>query len=154
MDEPIMELQDVYSNLARNIPFLYHLLAERDIGMVSISHRVMPSPTAHREFVELRPYKDWWIIYIIVGNNRVPVGAVYLSKNDEIGIQIIKSHQRRGYGERAVRLMMQMHPETLRFLANVNPRNGASLELFRKLGFARLQLTLKYNASKGEENDT
>ena len=86
------------------------------------------------------PYRVWYIVHA----DDEPIGAVYLSKNDEIGIFILKAHQCHGYGKQAVYLLMQMHP-VKRFLANIAPGNARSIAMFEKLGFELIQLTMEKN---------
>jgi RimJ/RimL family protein N-acetyltransferase len=130
-----------------NVIFLYDLLQERDLAL-SISHRRMPTFAEHRDFVMMRPYKDWQIIYKISATKNVRVGACYLTHQNEIGIFIAKAYQRRGHGLWAVSRMMDRHPEAERFMANINPNNEASFALFRNLGFGDLQVTLQREMMK------
>jgi RimJ/RimL family protein N-acetyltransferase len=115
---------------------LYLLLCERD-ATTNISHNGrLPEYDAHVDFVESKPYADWCIIEI----NGDPVGACYLSKQDEIGIFILKAYQGKGYGWRAVKAMMEKHGPR-RYLANINPRNERSKEMFTRMGFKIIQHT-------------
>lgn len=114
---------------------LYDLLAERTPEQ-SISHKWMPTYPQHVEFVRSEPYAAWYVAEQ-AGNI---VGAVYLSRADEIGVSIFRSCQRRGYASCAVHLLMRMHPRQ-RYLANVNPLNEPSAALFRSLGFYLVQHT-------------
>src|SRR5258705_12858721 len=123
-----MNLVDVYTDLDA-IPFLYELLRQRDIDTVSLSHRIMPTIYGHIEFYRSKPYQ-WWYIILADGFR---VGTVYLSKRNEIGIDIKKTCQRKGYGSWAVREMIRRLQLTT-VLANINPKNTASLEMFRSIG--------------------
>jgi hypothetical protein len=154
-----MGLIDVYSDL-NAISFLYELLRQRDIETVSISHRVMPTAEDHIEFYCSKPYQQW---YIVVADGQ-RVGMVYLSKRNEIGIDIKKDCRRNGYGAWAVREVIRRHENSLRtpdrlwrkamgysegpVLANINPKNTASLEMFRSIGFIDFQVTLRYNVAQ------
>lgn len=124
-----------------DLRFLYELLRERDIATVGISHKVMPTYRAHTNFVSMKPYKDWCIIWRHEDAITQRVGMVYLSYQREIGIQVLREWQGNGYAEWAVRQMIARHPEVREFLANINPRNQKSLALFAKLGFSCLQVT-------------
>jgi len=138
----ILDLVSVH-DVACGVQVLWNLLEERDLSL-GISHKRMPTWAAHCEFVRSRPYKDWCIVRKLVKPSYVwPVGAVYLTHSFEIGIQIFRQFQRAGYGEWAVQAMMDRHPFALAFKANINPRNAASIALFRKLGFSDLQVTLQ-----------
>lgn len=138
MTQERVRLEDVYLGGQHAISELFLLLEERTPAQ-SISHSEMPSYAQHKAFVESRPYKAWYLI----SADGVPgsVGAVYLSKQREIGIFIFKDQIGRGYGWAAVEKLMEMHPGT--FYANVNPSNLESIDLFRRLGFSLLQLTFK-----------
>jgi RimJ/RimL family protein N-acetyltransferase len=130
-----IRLIKVVSSLIPTIDFLYDLLLERE-PYQNISHNRMPSFDQHRTFVELNPYKYWYLIYA----NDVPVGSIYLSKQNEIGIFIKKEHWGNGYGKLAVCYLMNEHPQE-QFLANINPNNSKSTDMFETLGFELLQLT-------------
>jgi RimJ/RimL family protein N-acetyltransferase len=134
-----IRLVDVYANAPDNIAavlFLYELLGERD-HVANISHREMPSFKQHSEFVDSRPYRAWYMIFA----DDQPVGATYLTEQNEIGVFILKAHQGNCYGKQAIYLLMKMHPQK-RFLANIAPGNARSLAMFEKLGFELVQLTL------------
>lgn len=68
-----------------------------------------------------------------------PVGTIYLTTLREIGISIFRSHQRQGYAIQAIDLLTAAHPG--KFLANINPKNTASIGMFKKLGFNHIQNT-------------
>lgn len=117
-----------------HVHFLYDLLAERTPEQ-SISHKMMPTWEEHERFTCSAPYLAWYVIED-VGYLR---GAIYLSKQREIGVGILRKHQRKGYARAAVLELMRLHPG--RFLANVNPKNEASRKLWESLGFNLLQVT-------------
>lgn len=142
-----MQLVNVYPPLTGIWPFrrrefdsglllmLYELLGER-LPSESISHRGMPTWPQHVDFVRSEPYAAWYAIEAAAQY----VGAVYLSKADEIGIGVFRSFQHRGYARSAILALMQRHPRQ-RYLANVNPSNGTSASMFRGLGFELVQHT-------------
>ena len=132
-----IRLVPVQAHYLPQVEFLYELLAERD-PVANISHREMPSFEQHRKFVESSPYKAWYIVS--VGED--PVGATYLTERNEIGISILRSHQRLGYSAAAVGLLMEMHPSD-QFLANIAPDNARSIAMFKNLGFNLIQLTFE-----------
>lgn len=123
--------------------FLYDLLEERP-AEANISHQAMPDFASHREFIRSDPYKAWYIICLHEDNAAIvqPVGAVYLSKADEIGIAIKKEHHRKGYARTALELLMAQHRLT-RYLANIAPNNWPSAKLFMELGFRPIQQTFE-----------
>lgn len=131
-----MILEDVYAQpYAPSI--LHDLLFERtgDVA-VNISHRAFPPWTEHVEFVESRPYAHWYLLRV----ETVCVGAVYLTKADEIGVHIFRKYQGNGYGGEAVQMLVKRHPRPS-YRANINPRNERSIALFQRLGFTLLQHT-------------
>lgn len=113
---------------------LYQLLGERTREQ-SISHKEMPTLSQHSDFVVSDPYKVWNLIVV----DHIVVGAVYLSKRNELGIAVFEAHRGHGHARWALEEMMRTH--TGPFLANVNPMNGASISLFISLGFNLLQET-------------
>jgi RimJ/RimL family protein N-acetyltransferase len=114
-------------------------LSEREPSE-SISHRSLPSMEEHLAFVQSMPYRGWYVARI----EDVEVGAVYLTKNREIGVGILKEHRRRGYGSEAVQLLMNWYAGGEPYFANVNPNNKKSMRLFESLGFAPFQVTLRH----------
>lgn len=118
------------------IHFLYELLGERQ-PEVNISHKAMPSFAEHEAFVRSAPYAGWWVIVKTKGG---PVGACYVTKQNEIGIQISEWHQRKGYARTALNTLIAMHPGR-RLLANIAPGNEASQKLFENFGFKMVQHT-------------
>jgi RimJ/RimL family protein N-acetyltransferase len=113
---------------------LYNLLAEREPHQ-AISHKGMPTMEEHIRFVQSRPYQCWYLIEV----GETYVGAIYLSKQREIGISIFKAHRGRGFARAAVAEIMHKWPG--RFLANINPSNQDSIRFFRQLGGKHIQVT-------------
>jgi RimJ/RimL family protein N-acetyltransferase len=132
-----MRLVDVYQDgpTPATIDTLYRLLEQRTAAE-SISHQAMPSLREHADFVRSRPYEAWYVIH----DPEDPAGAVYLTRNDEIGIFILRAHRRNGISRRTVKALMEKHPGA-RYLANINPDNAASIGLFEGLGFRHIQNT-------------
>jgi RimJ/RimL family protein N-acetyltransferase len=139
-----MRLLDVYGNPAAEA-LLFKLLQERTPEQ-SISHKAMPTPEEHRAFIASRPYEAWYLVEAAVDIVDCValitelVGAVYLTRQREIGVGILKQYRGNGYGKHAVKAVMQRHPGA-RFLANINPQNEASREMFKSLGFRHIQET-------------
>jgi RimJ/RimL family protein N-acetyltransferase len=131
-----MHLTSIYTFPDRRA-VLYELLRERD-DTVNISHKEMPSFDEHCRFVESHPYMAW---YFIVQADKV-VGTCYLTKQGEIGAQVFKAYRGHGYGRDAVKVLMWKHGDR-RYLANINPRNEASIAMFGKLGFKQCQVTFE-----------
>lgn len=142
-----MQLLPVHrrSDAARH---LYALLSERTPEQ-SISHRRMPTLAQHRAFVESHPYQYWALVEV----DGEVVGAVYLTRQDEIGISIYKAHRGKGFGPNAVRMLMEyMGPRN--YLANINPLNEASARMFKKLGFSICQHTYRLDHEDRRQTDT
>lgn len=131
------------------IELLYQLLEARP-PEVNISHKTMPTFDEHKAFVLSRPHKGWWLVVApeIKGEGaisraswfNVPVGACYITHMGEIGIQIGKAYQRKGYARTALNTLIEMH-RGQRLLANIAPGNEASQRLFAGFGFAHIQNT-------------
>lgn len=118
--------------------FLYSLLEERmSESYINISHTVIPTYKDHVQFCESNPYQMWFVIN--AGNEKV--GAVYLTKRNEIGVHIIKSHRHQRIGQAAVEYIEGLVPSGTKILANINPRNEKSLHFFERNGYRILQVT-------------
>lgn len=119
---------------------LYQLLSERTPEQ-SISHKEMPNRDDHDYFVANHPYLCWYLIFS--SDSGEVVGSIYLTKEREIGISIFKDHHRKGYATKAIRMLMKKHPG--RFLANINPKNNASIGLFTSVfGAKHIQNTYEF----------
>lgn len=118
--------------------FLYNLLSQRT-PEVNISHRKMPSYYEHIAFVQSEPYKEWYIIQNAKGS---PVGSIYVTHSNEIGVFIEHLYRGDGYASAAIYGILALNPNT-EFLANINPANEKSVELFKKFGFTYIQNTYR-----------
>ena len=139
-----LTLIDVYSepDAAR---VLYQLLGERE-PYQSISHKATPTWEAHIKFVASRPYLGWYLIQVDDGNgsHTAPpeiVGAIYLTKQREVGLFVFKVRQGRGHGKSALAELRRLHPG--RLLANIAPGNEASTRFFGAQGFRHIQNTFE-----------
>jgi RimJ/RimL family protein N-acetyltransferase len=130
------------------VQFLYQLLGERR-PEVNISHKAMPTFAEHEAFVQSSPYAGWWLIAAKESGQVPPaadchwgrrVGACYLTKQNEIGIQVAFAHQSQGYARTALNTLIEMH-RGRRLLANIAPGNEASQRLFAGFGFKHIQNT-------------
>jgi RimJ/RimL family protein N-acetyltransferase len=117
--------------------FLFALLKERP-AYANISHREMPSYEEHMRFVRSDPYAAWYVIEDATGD----VGAIYLTKHDEIGVFVWSSLRGQGHGSWAVAELMNIHPRP-RYFANISPLNTGSQRFFQALGFELRQLTFE-----------
>ena len=116
-----MELKPV-AGVPESSFILYSLLKQRTPEQ-SISHKEMPSWPDHIQFIASEPYLCWYLIF-----DEDAVGAIYLTKQREIGIGIFNQHQFKGYGKQAVKMLIEKHPGP--FYANINPNNFASRRFF------------------------
>ena len=134
-----MKLADIYETHDAEL-ILYRLLRDRD-PRSNISHKETPTFDEHVDFLESRPYAAWYLVQE-KGTN---VGSVYLTRGDEIGVFIFKRHHGKGFGPKAIELIMAYHPRD-RYLANIAPMNQISKKVFQRLGFRKLQETFVYHA--------
>lgn len=118
--------------------FLFSLLSERTPKQ-SISHKTMPTMAHHCAFIASQPYAVW---YVIEAGHKIPVGHVYLTKQDEIGIFIKKAFCGQGMGTQAINDLMKLHKRP-KYLANIAPTNTQSQNLFHRLGFDLVQFTFQ-----------
>ena len=116
-----------------DMSFLYELLKNKDPNS-NISHKKMPSYAEHIEFVMSEPYTNWYIIECDKKN----VGAIYLSKQDEIGISINNDYEYDQIAKTALKSLMKLNPRK-RYLANVGPNDVRSQEFLLKNGFTGLE---------------
>ena len=108
--------------------FLYDLLKNKDPN-ANISHKKMPSYDEHVKFVMSKPYTNWYIIEYDKKN----VGAIYLSKHDEIGISISNDYEYDQIVKPALKLLMKLN-QRKRYLANTSPKDVRSQEFLLKNG--------------------
>src|SRR5690242_5870948 len=101
MEPPRMKLTSVNGN-PDAAPLLFELLLERP-QHAWISHGEMPSRSAHEAFVQTHPFRYWYLIE----TEGTYVGAVECTYNNEIGVHILKRHQRKGYGEKAAQTFLR-----------------------------------------------
>ncbi len=138
-----MRLVDIHQE-PKAAGLLWTLLEER-APWQSISHKKMPTWEEHVAFILSRPYQHWYLCEAIIDQYDEAayvtdyVGAVYLTKQREIGVSILRAYRGRGFGVSAVKTLMAKHPGS--FLANVNPANEVSAALFQAIGFRHVQNT-------------
>ena len=107
--------------------FLYELLKNKNPNS-NISHKKMPSYDEHVKFVKSKPYTSWYIIECDKKN----AGAIYLSKQDEIGISINNDLEYVKIAKTALKLLMKLNPRK-RYLANVSPKDVRPQEFLLKM---------------------
>ena len=130
-----MKLVSVYG-VPTAVDTLYQLLLEREPHQ-SISHKHMPTHGQHARFFQSKPYLAWYLMETADGF----VGAIYLTKQREVGIFVFKDKQGSGYGQQALSKLRIKWPG--RILANVAPSNTKSREFFTKQGGKIIQLTFE-----------
>ena len=113
--------------------FLYELLKNKNPNS-NISHKKMPSYDEHVKFVMSKPYTNWYVIVYDKKN----VGAIYLSKQDEIGISIKNDYMNEDIAKTAFKLLMELNPRK-RYLANVSPKDVRLQEFLLKNEFTGLE---------------
>ncbi len=144
----MIKLIDVYATHRPEIErFLYVLLAERlEEPETNISHTTMPTIEEHQAFIASRAYRAWYVIATPAGEL---IGAVNLTRQNEVGIVVQRAHRGRGYAKAALRWIMATHPplppipskRSHTYIANVRHDNRASIALFESLGARILQHT-------------
>ena len=115
--------------------FLFNLLNQRHPSE-NISHKKMPTYEEHVKFVMSKPYSKWYII-ILDGKK---IGSVYLTHQNEIGIQVVEEVRGKNIAKQALELIMEKNPKS-RYLANINPKNKRSIKFFTNYGFKLIQYT-------------
>ena len=113
------------------------MLKERE-GHINISHKSLPEWNEHLEFIKSQPYLKWEKILF----QNKPVGNIYLTNRNEIGIFIKKEFQYKGIGSTALKQFMKKSGQK-RFLANINPTNYKSIQFFGKNGFSHIISTFQ-----------
>lgn len=138
----MIELKSIYlpsgGVTSVTLNFLYDLLGERD-ETTNISHVSMPTSQGHAKFVLSKPYREWWLIVA----DGEPVGAAYLSRNNEIGLFILRAHRGKGYGKEVIGKIKEEYGDCP-LLANINPKNASSISLFEGAGFKHIQNTYRF----------
>ena len=144
-----MELYNVKECQPDAVEVLWDLLLERP-DYANISHDGKPDRNRHVSFVLAHPYREWCLI---MAENQW-VGAIYITHQNELGIGILKAHQRKGYARQAIELMMLRHPRD-HYLANVAPSNHPSHKLWESFpDHAIVQLTYRITRGENHGNST
>jgi RimJ/RimL family protein N-acetyltransferase len=144
-----MKLIPVDAANEHHIQVLWDVLAQREPSE-NISHKAMPTLAQHCRFVAKHPYEGFYLIEV----DGVLVGKVYLTfppaapslPGNEIGYDILRVHQRKGYATQAVRMLMQMHGPR-RYIFNVSPLNKPAQEFVESLGGSLCQYTYELEAA-------
>ena len=115
--------------------FLHDLLSQRH-SIVNISHKRMPTWEEHVKFIKSKPYSKWYIIY----NKTEQIGSIYLSKQNEIGIHLLKKYEKESTHIESIKKLMLLNPK-IKFRVNISPKNKNYILFFKKLGFEMIQHT-------------
>lgn len=121
------------------IVILYeHLKEFLDTLNASTSGNPLPSFEDSEKFVrkyffdnEHHEYDKW---YMVLNEENVIIGNVYITKKNMIAYHILEEYQRQGYGEESIKLLMEYNPRE-KYFATVNVSNDASIKFIKKLGF-------------------
>lgn len=126
---------------ARHIDILYDLLKRR---AHKISHQTLPSYADHADFVANHPYRGWFIISDETG----PVGSVYVTQQNTIGINLDEGKARDCVGPILDKIKSEFEPlppiKSLRaagFSINVAPGNHELLSALEACGHHVAQVT-------------
>jgi len=129
---------------AEAVHITYQLLIERP-PEANITHQRFVGLSDHEDFFDHHPYRHWFLLMTHRNDpeQEVCVGSLYITPDDEIGIFILQEHQRRGHAREALLQAITHHKPQHgdRFKANINPRNQASIDLFKSIGSFHIQNT-------------
>lgn len=157
MSDKVVLLKSVYDEEELPKPgalvFLYKLMQQRleeHDAHTNISHRQMPSFSAHAAYVEGHPNAAWYIPRNEAGTM---LGSVHATKNNEIGIVIAKEYRRQGYAAAVLRAFFNQHTplpaekgkRSGHWIANIVPSNEASIRLFARFNATHIQNTYELN---------
>ena len=100
----------------------------------------MPTYEEHVKFILQEPYTNWYIITSVFGK----IGAVYLSKNNEIGINIFEKYDSYLIKEAFFQQVIEKNSSKT-FSVNINPKNHQMKDFLEKFNF---RLKLSFDKSK------
>jgi RimJ/RimL family protein N-acetyltransferase len=143
---PAVRLNNVYRY--PSVDFLYRILQERlQDPSLNISHTNLPTRAEHARFIRSKPYRAW---YLIKAGSSV-IGHIWVSRQNEIGVTLLKTARRKGYEAAALLALLDRHrplpaipsKRSESFVANVSPNNKALMRVLRRLGAKRIQCTYR-----------
>ena len=85
------------------------------------------------EFVK-RYFSDDRFDYIITNKNNERIGHVTITKNSEIGYDVLPKYRNQGIGTKALEKIMELHPRE-RYFLTIHHNNKPSIRLAEKNGF-------------------
>ena len=115
--------------------FLYKLLKGRN-PKENISHEEIPSYKQHVKFVKSKPYQKWYIIE----KNRKKIGAIYFSKQNEIGIHFLPKISSESIRQTTMQKLIKKNPGK-KYFTNVNPKNLDQIKFLKKNGINTTMVT-------------
>ena len=123
------------NNSSSHINILFEILKSRD-SKSNISHTRMPSYKNHKQFVNSKPYRYW---FIILSSNLV-IGNAYITRLNEISIKLKKNSSL--YYQETLSLLinnfkpLKAIPSKRRngFLINVSAKDKNLINLFSRMG--------------------
>lgn len=146
------KLRPVDVNDDGDIAMLWGVLKRRlDEPETNVSHTKMPEWDDHVAYVRRKPHGR---NNFIITSGGWAAGHCYLSQRNEVGVFIYPDFRRDGFGQWAVRQMIEIAEKRGgNTLANINPANATAIRLFQKLGFkertrSRKQVVLEKRAGK------
>lgn len=146
----MITFRDVHS-LDGAVDLLWALMLTRsskEDQHTNISHREMPTFEQHVQFVRSKPYYLWFLIF---APGEGPIGSINVTDRNEIGIVLDPQYRGKGYGREAVQHLLKIYPPLPaipskrpgHFVANINPKNEASIRLFTSLGGVHISNTYR-----------
>ena len=132
------------NNSAPHMNALLEILKSRDTQS-NISHTKLPSYKKHKQFVNSKPYRYW---FLILSSNQV-IGNTYITRLNEISIKLKKKNSL--YYQETLSLLinnfkpLKAIPSKRRssFLLNVSSKDKSLISLFSRMGLKKIQETYK-----------
>ena len=139
----MFKLSKVNKKLELHIEFLYKILKTKDFN---ISHEVVPEYKDHKEFVSNHPYRIW----LLIERDEAFLGAVYLTKDNVIGINLPNASINDYFN--LINLVLKKykplkHVKSVKskyFLINANPKNHILINAIESLNMKFIQKTYAY----------
>lgn len=142
---PSLRLRPVNYGSSADLGFLYGVLIQRLQDPDSnISHKTLPSWDEHVAYLRSGAYR---VHYLATLGERADfcLGHCYVDYRDCVGVYVQVGFRRHGIAKWMLAELIARHPPPL--VANVNPKNGASLRLFRNAGFVMDDIELNERGS-------
>ncbi len=143
----MFKLIKVNKKLELHINFLYKILKKKNFN---ISHEIVPELKDHKEFVYNHPYRQW----LIVSRENIFIGAVYLTKDNVIGINLPQASIDDYFN--LINLIVQNYKplkqvksvKSKYFLINTHPKNNILIKALEKLNMKFIQKTYAFIPQK------